>query len=215
MQARRSVVMAVLTIAALGVAGCSSDEPPAPGPAADASTTPPPTGAKTLDIPSVGSPAPQGQRTGGSGRLAWTPPAHWVDEQPSNSMRIAQYRVPGDDGDGECVVFYFGPGQGGDPVANANRWAGMFSQPDGRSSLEVMQVSRLETAGVAVHLVEITGTYDGGMGSVEAQPGSMLLGGIAQGRDAPWFFKFVGPEEMVRAERAAFVAMMESTGIDG
>ena len=46
-------------------------------------------------------------------------------------MRHAQYRVPGGNGDGECIVFYFGPGEGGDPMSNARRWAGQFDQPDG------------------------------------------------------------------------------------
>ena len=32
----------------------------------------------------------------------------------------------------------------------------------------------------------------------EAQPGYMLLGGIAEGPDAPWFFKFTGPEATIR-----------------
>jgi hypothetical protein len=38
----------------------------------------------------------------------------------------------------------------------------------------------------------------------------MLLGAIAEGPDAPWFFKFTGPEATVRAQRQAFVGMMRS-----
>ena len=45
------------------------------------------------------------------------------------------------------------------------------------------------------------------------KPGYMLLGGIAQGPDAPWFFKLTGPEETLRGERAAFVAMLESLDV--
>jgi hypothetical protein len=48
-------------------------------------------------------------------------------------MRRAQYKVPGPAGAGECVVFYFGPGQGGDAQSNAERWASQFTQPGGRS----------------------------------------------------------------------------------
>jgi hypothetical protein len=46
----------------------------------------------------------------------------------------------------------------------------------------------------------------------EPKPDHMLLGGIAQGPDAPWFFKFTGPEETVRAQRESFVEMMRSIG---
>ncbi len=146
----------------------------------------------------------------------WEVPAGWIVEQPASSMRLAQYRVPGAGGDGECVVFYFGPGQGGDPSANAVRWARQFSQPDGSSSLDVMQVSELPGTRVRVQLVEVTGTYDGGMTMTDApaekKPGYMLLGAIAEGQDAPWFFKFTGPEATVKAQRPAFVSMLESLG---
>jgi hypothetical protein len=47
----------------------------------------------------------------------------------------------------------------------------------------------------------------------EEQPGAMLLGGIAVGPDAPWFFKFTGPEALLREQRPAFQRMMESIDI--
>jgi hypothetical protein len=133
-------------------------------------------------------------------------------------MRIAQYRVPGPAGAGECIVFYFGPGQGGDAMANARRWAGQFTQPDGSSSLDRMEVSSLESAAVAVELVEVGGTYDGGM-TMTAKPAErreeyMLLGAIAHGPDAPWFFKLTGPEATIRAQREAFVGMMKSIRLE-
>ena len=122
-------------------------------------------------------------------------------------------------GDAELVVFYFGPNQGGDPMANAQRWAGQFEQPDGASSLDVMQVTTVDDARVPVQIVELTGTYDGGMTMTEAppekKPNWMLLGGIAQGPDAPWFFKFTGPEATVRAARDDFLALMRSVHVAG
>ena len=179
---------------------------PAPAPETGA---PPATSARTLPIPGEG-PA----RKTGSGRLHWKVPEHWEEVRPSSTMRLAQYRIAGTAGDGECVVFYFGPGQGGDPMANAARWAGQFEQPGGGSSLEAMRVTDVEGGGVPIRLVEVTGTYDGGMTMTaappERKPGYMLLGGIAQGPDAPWFFKFTGPEATLRAERDAFVGLLRS-----
>jgi hypothetical protein len=55
--------------------------------------------------------------------VVWDVPEGWTAVPPASSMRKAQYRVPGPGGDGECIVFFFGVGQGGDPMANAVRWA--------------------------------------------------------------------------------------------
>lgn len=150
-----------------------------------------------------------------SSALVWDVPASWSEQTPSSSMRRAQYVVSGPAGDAECVVFYFGPGQGGDPMANALRWAKQFSQPDGSSPEEAMTTSTYtSTAGVDVTQVEVTGTYGGGMmmGSPDegAQENAMLLGSIAEGPDAPWFFKMTGPQETVEANRDAFETMMKS-----
>jgi hypothetical protein len=130
-------------------------------------------------------------------------------------MRFAQYRVPGPAGDGVLVVFHFPPGQGGDPMSNAMRWAQQFQQPDGGSSVDRMKVSQLDGA-IPVSLVEVTGTYDGGMTMTDAPPrqlaGYMLLGAIAQAPDGSWVFKLTGPEPTVRANREPMIAMMQSLG---
>lgn len=151
--------------------------------------------------------------------VTWDVPPSWIELEPSSSMRVAQYRVDGAGGAAECVVFYFGPNQGGSPLANAERWAGQFSQPDGSSSLDRMTVSEIDAARGKAQLVEVTGTYDGGMTMTDQpatpRPGSMLLGGIVQGPDAPWFFKLTGPETTVRAERERFVALLRSVRANG
>lgn len=152
--------------------------------------------------------------TAGGIRLAWQVPRDWVAEPTASGMRVAQYRIPGPAGDARCVVFFFGAGEGGDPAANARRWASQFEQPDGSSSLDKMTVTVLDSSAVPIRIVEITGTYDGGMAVAEPpvppRPGFMLLGGIAEAPQAPWFFKLTGPEATVGPQRDAFVRMMES-----
>ena len=124
------------------------------------------------------------------------------------------YKVPGPGGDGECVIFYFGPGQGGDAMSNALRWANQFSQPDGRTPQEAMKTETLDVGGIAVLLTEVTGTYSGGMtmmtGTSANLANHMLLGAIAQGGDANWFFKLTGPEATLGPQRDAFRSMLES-----
>ena len=167
-----------------------------------------------LGIPPVGA-GPKLTDTGllDIGAIALKPPEGWKVEPPSSSMRKAQMRAEGEAGPAELVVFYFGPGQGGDPMSNAARWANQLTQPDGTPSTERVKVTSLDTS-LPVQLVEITGDYGGGMGGAPI-PGAMLLGGIAEGPDAPWFFKMVGPESTVKAHREAFVEMMGSLRVSG
>jgi hypothetical protein len=130
-------------------------------------------------------------------------------------MRNAQYRVPGSAGDAELIVFYFGPGQGGDAMSNARRWVGQFRGPDGQPLAEEDMVLENRPGGdVPVLVVEAKGTFVGGMGTAmggsEAVEGQMLLGAIAQGPDSNWFFKLIGPEATVEENRAGFDQLISS-----
>ena len=133
------------------------------------------------------------------------------------AMRRAQLRVPrasGDSEEGECVVFYFGPGQGDTPVSNASRWVSQFAQPDGSSSEGHSKIEKKTLNGAEVTFVEVKGSYVGmsmpGMPGAAPKPGYALLGAIVPGPDAPWFFKFIGPAKTVESNRAAFDALIAS-----
>ena len=197
-----------LTVAVVATGGCAT---PDPDPPALPPASPPASDARTLPIPGDDPPAPVGVA---SGSLTWDAPDAWIEVPPSNSMRHTQYRLTGDAGDAELVVFYFGPGQGGDPRANAERWAGQFLQPDGGDPREAMTIESMAGDGTLLHVVEVTGTYTGGMSTGVAPPepieDAMLLGGIVEGGDAPWFFKLTGPQETVEAAEADFEAMLRS-----
>src|SRR5262245_31870032 len=71
-------------------------------------------------------------------------PADWKQEETTNKMRAFQFRLPkveGDKEDGELVIFYFGPGEGGSVKDNINRWKGMFVAPQGKTIDEVATVT--------------------------------------------------------------------------
>jgi hypothetical protein len=207
---RHCVWIAGLALLLAGCSGSNGDSGPPQAPAEPVATDRP---ARALPLPGAETGAADAPAESPHGRLAWDVPEGWTQVRPDSSMRIAQYRVPGPDGDASLAVFYFGPRQGGDPMANAVRWAQQFEQPDGSSSVDRMQVTELE-GNVRVRLVEVTGIYDGGMSMTSAPPqklpGFMLLGAIAEGPDAPWFFKLTGPEATVRANREPMIQMMKS-----
>ena len=205
---RSGLWFSMLAILWIGLLGCGGDLAAPEAPVERSSPSLPE--ARILSIPTIDGKS----ETTRHGRLIWDVPAAWTAVTPSSSMRIAQYTVPGSDGDGECGVFYFGPGQGGDPLANAQRWAGQFTQPDESSSLDRMTMRELDGAALGLLLVEVTGTYNGGMTMGPTPPtpklGWMLLGGIAAGPDGPWFFKLTGPQATLEENKDALISMLRS-----
>ncbi len=210
------VVLALLPLAACGQKSAPPSSPASPPPSGGAPQLPeghPP-------IPSQGGPpamgevVPPGPGAGvGQKALVWDAPANWVVETPTSRLRRAQYKAPGPGGDGECVVYYFGPGEGGDPQSNAVRWAQQFKNAAGQPAMDSLKTSEVTVHGMRVTLVEASGAYQGGMAMGQPapeKPDYMLLGAIAAGPDANWFFKFTGPRTTILAQRAAFQKMIES-----
>ena len=220
---RLTVLTIVTCLSLLATLGCGSGQeppPPAPAPEGGARTAPLPSGGESGELPEGHPPLegatqgellppPPGTGSGATG-LTWTVPDGWVEVQPSSSVRRAQYRVPGSAGDGEMVVFYFGPGQGGDPMANATRWANQFSQPDGSSSLDQLKTSEQTVAGLSVLRVELDGRYQNPFTSDPPIDEATLLAAIVSGPDANWFFKLTGPSATVESNRTAFESLVGS-----
>ena len=98
-------------------------------------------------------------------------PAEWVSSQPSSTMRVLQFDIPGGEGgDGaQFVVYFFGPGQGGSLEANLERWVSQFSSPDGKPVEPV--VTPLKST-MSATLVELRGSYarNVGMGPSRRYP---------------------------------------------
>jgi len=147
----------------------------------------------------------------GAGDLQYQLPEGWMPEPPDNSMRKAQARIPGDAGDGEFALFYFGPGGGGGVDANIDRWVGQVE--DAQPERNTFQAGDL-----TVHTVVATGTLTGSPMSMQGgQPtpeeGSMLLGAVVEGPGGPWFFKATGPEATLEPYRDAFLEMLRNLSL--
>lgn len=141
--------------------------------------------------------------------LTWTPPAGWASSG-STSMRVATYPV----GEGaECVVYFFGAGQGGGIQANVDRWAGQFKGPDGKSPAP--KTGKLTVHGLNVTTIETAGEY-AGMGGPMAKGNSApakdyrLLGAIVEGPGGNIFIKFTGPAKTVAANQANYQQLLNS-----
>jgi hypothetical protein len=127
-------------------------------------------------------------------------------------MRAATYVVPaaaGDKEEGECAVFYFGPGQGGGVDDNIKRWIGQF-QPGGAQPKKAISTTG---AGLKITTVEHSGTFMAGGPMTQertSKPGYRLFGAIVEAPEGNVFFKLTGPEKTVAAAKPAFEKMLQS-----
>lgn len=151
-----------------------------------------------------------------SSDLKFTAPPTWVVQTPSSSMRKAQYllpRVAGDPEDAEMVVYYF-QGQGGSVQANVDRWLGQFTKPDGTPASDSAKVSRKESHGIPLTIVDVSGTYVASMGPMQAEAkpkqNFRLLAAVAEPSSGPWFFKLTGPAKTVGKWEASFHTFLET-----
>ena len=140
-------------------------------------------------------------------------PHAWVSATPSSSMRLAEYRVPTNAGATpvEVVVYFFGPGQGGDPAANIERWERQFSNPDG--SPVHAKVTTDKTGAFPITYSEFRGTYARGTGAGSsadaARPNHLLLAAIIETPKGSLFVQCYGPVAAAEAQRAAFEAFVK------
>ena len=118
-------------------------------------------------------------------------------------MRLAEYALPGYPAgatDAVLAVFHFGPNQGGGVDANIQRWISQFTQPDGSDTQAKARKSTRTVQGMAVTLVDIEGTYNGGMGAggqAEPQADYRMLGAVVEAPGGVYFYKLTGPRSTV------------------
>ena len=135
-------------------------------------------------------------------------PATWQQEEPSSSMRVMQFRVPGAPAAGELAVFRFPGGGGVDD--NVRRWVGQFAA-EGRS----VRVTEGLVDGADYVVVEVAGTYNAPVGppmrrKTRAIAGQRMIAVILKRGEiaGSFFLKLVGPEVVVAhaadALRASF-----------
>jgi len=143
--------------------------------------------------------------------IAWTDPPGWQRVAPSSSMRKATYKIPAapkDPEDAELAVFYFGQGEGGATEANIQRWIGQFGD------LKPSDVKRVERTpnGMKQTIVEVEGTYSGGMPGQQSAPKTnyRLIGAVVETPAGSYFFKLTGPKKTVDGARGAYLTLLDS-----
>ena len=142
--------------------------------------------------------------------MVWSRPQRW-EKAADRPMRAATYNIPASQGDaegGECALFYFGAGQGGDVNLNIERWGAQFEPAE-----QVLKTTK-EVAGMKITRVQIDGAYLAPAGPMMQSQGKKenyrLLGAIVEAPKGSVFFKFTGPANTISAASSEFDAMINS-----
>jgi hypothetical protein len=148
------------------------------------------------------------------GGLRWAPPQGWKSEGTA-PMRAATYEIPPESGDhegAECVVYFFGAGDGGSAQANIERWKSQFTAADGKPA--PAQIQKRTVHGLPVTSIDVTGQYSGMGGPMATtktvKAGYRLLGAIIENAGGNVFLKFTGPEKVIAANQQKFAQMLDS-----
>lgn len=130
------------------------------------------------------------------GNLQGVVPDGWMRENPSNSMRLAQFNISSKSSRCELIVF---SGIGGGVDANLNRWLNQFLDSD-KNRITNYSTVRNEK----IHELEITFAYTAGIylksgmgnrGPTVEKPNYGLLAAIVRTKNETYYFKCTGPKK--------------------
>jgi hypothetical protein len=136
----------------------------------------------------------------------WTAPAGWI-EQAASGFRKGSFLVRDKDGKTADVSVISFPEAAGGLLANVNRW---------RDQLKLAPISDAAQAGTPM---SVSGHDMFFVDLVSEQPispdgsTSRILGGIFPTNGETWFFKMIGPDQLVESQRDAFKQFLESVHV--
>ena len=151
------------------------------------------------DLPSA---HPEVSGASASSAVAANVPADW-QEAPAGEMRVASYHVKGQGGKMADVSVIPLPGMAGRDIDNVNRWRGQVGLSP-VSEGELGKTSEpVQVGGQEGKLYEIAGQNASG-------EKNRILAAIVRRPDAAWFFKMVGDDGLVAAQKTAFLEYLKS-----
>lgn len=135
-------------------------------------------------------------------------PATWLWKPPTRSMRKANFVIPGREGAeaAELVVNHFPEAPGNTLQANLARWSKQFRMIDGGTPTPIITTYTADTMPITV--VELSGEYMG-MGGHWHQPDQRMLMTMVESPAGTIFFKLLGPDSTVEANRESYMKMVQ------
>jgi hypothetical protein len=135
----------------------------------------------------------------------WTVPAGWK-QLPAQQMRFAAFAVSSEHPDVVATVVPLGA-QAGTLAANVVRWQGQIGMPATPENEIEKLVTHADVNGLHVDKVDLTGP-DAAPGA--DKPRQRILAAVIPATGRTWFFKLMGPADVVAAQKANFDAFVDS-----
>ena len=117
-------------------------------------------------------------------------------------MRKGSYAIGEESGPVADLAITAFPGNVGGDLANVNRWRAQMQLPPVTEAELAALLVPLEVNGLKIQTVDIAGG--------PADSPQRMLGAIVPFNDATWFFKLVGPDAIVTAEKPAYLALLQT-----
>jgi len=137
------------------------------------------------------------------GSLHWSTPAGW-QPQAASGLRAGSFLAPGPGGATADVSVVTFAGAGGDVLANINRWRGQLQLPPITAAELPANVNALEEPAGHFLVADIRGE------PVAGKPASRILGAWLEEPSQVWFFKMMGAENVVEAQKGTFLGFLRS-----
>ena len=153
----------------------------------------------------VAKEAPQPDASPG---LTWKLPAGWEEVAPGE-MRVASFRIKGQNGKQADVSIVPLPGTAGGEFKNVNRWRGQVGQAPIMEADLAQLAQPVEIAGQPAQLYEQAGKAPNSEGETR------ILAAIQLRDEMAWFFKMTGDDSLVTEQKPAFIEFLKSLSFSG
>ncbi len=133
--------------------------------------------------------------------LAWTAPAEWQPKTGS-ATRKGSYAIAGEGGATADLAITAFPGDVGGEVANVNRWRGQVQLPPLSEADAAAALARLDINGLKIAILDVA--------SAEGAERVRMIGAMIPFGGSTWFFKLLGPDALVAAQKPAFLEFLKT-----
>jgi hypothetical protein len=141
--------------------------------------------------------------------IHWQKPDAW-QELPGKSMRVGSFLIPGPDGRKAEVAVTTFPGDVGGDFANVNRWRGQIQLPPIAEAELAGAITSIDLPTGKFQLLDITSTEP----LIDGKYKARILGAWLKQPERTWFFKLMGDDDSVGAQREALLGFLRSVEFD-
>jgi len=136
-------------------------------------------------------------------------PAEWKSEEPSNTMRTHQFKLPkdaADKEDAELAIFYFKMGSGS-VEANLKRQVGKFNPADGKDKVEE-KIEKLKIGTIEATYQDVSGSFIKKAFPMAKEgtpmPGYRQLYVVFENAEGQYYMTLLGPAKTVEKHKKSF-----------